>query len=128
MATATDAGNLSAEAVKNRASEAASNVADKAKQAASALGQKAEQTTHAMGSGMKSLSDTIRNKAPQEGMMGEAASSIAQGLESGGNYLEQAGIQGIAEDLTNLVRRNPVPALLVGVGLGFLLARATTRR
>ena len=33
----------------------------------------------------------------------------------------------MAEDLTDLIRRNPIPALLVGVGLGFLLARATTR-
>ena len=30
----------------------------------------------------------------------------------------------IGDDLTNLIRRNPIPALLLGVGVGFLLARA----
>jgi uncharacterized membrane-anchored protein YhcB (DUF1043 family) len=33
----------------------------------------------------------------------------------------------MAEDLTSLIRRNPIPAMLVGVGLGFLLARMTRR-
>jgi len=128
MATATDLGSLSPEAVKNRAGEVASNVADKAKQAASAFGQRAEQTTHAVGSGMKALGETIRNRGPHEGAAGDATASLAHGLESSGQYLQKAGIRGIAEDLTNVVRRNPVPALLAGIGVGFLLARATTRR
>jgi hypothetical protein len=34
----------------------------------------------------------------------------------------------MAEDFTNLVRRNPIPALLIGVAFGFLVARATSRR
>jgi len=29
--------------------------------------------------------------------------------------------------MTNLIRRNPLPAMLVGVGLGYILARATAR-
>ena len=28
---------------------------------------------------------------------------------------------------TGIIRRNPIPALLVGVGLGFLIARSTSR-
>jgi hypothetical protein len=34
----------------------------------------------------------------------------------------------MAEDVTNLIRRNPIPALLIGIGAGFLLARAMTPR
>jgi hypothetical protein len=49
-------------------------------------------------------------------------------LETGGQYLEQEGLKGIAEDVTNVIRRNPLATLLIGVGLGFILARATTRR
>jgi hypothetical protein len=33
----------------------------------------------------------------------------------------------MGEDLTNLIRRNPLPAVLVGIGIGYLLARATSR-
>ena len=31
----------------------------------------------------------------------------------------------MADDLTTLIKNNPIPALLVGVGIGFLLARIT---
>jgi hypothetical protein len=136
MATATNTigsqvGSL-AETMKNKASETASNVADKARQAASNLGSnignKAEDATHAVGAGMKSLADTIRDRGPHEGMVGSATSTLASGLESGGQYLQQQGIKGVADDLTQLIRRNPIPALLLGVGLGFVVARATMRR
>jgi hypothetical protein len=33
----------------------------------------------------------------------------------------------MAEDVTNLIRRNPLPAVAVGVAFGFLMARATLR-
>jgi hypothetical protein len=61
-------------------------------------------------------------------MVGSATSTLASGLESGGQYLQQQGIKGVADDLTQLIRRNPIPALLLGVGLGFVVARATMRR
>jgi uncharacterized membrane-anchored protein YhcB (DUF1043 family) len=34
----------------------------------------------------------------------------------------------MAEDFTGMIRRNPIPALLIGVAFGFLIARATSRR
>jgi len=34
----------------------------------------------------------------------------------------------MAEDFTSMIRRNPVPSLLIGVAVGFLIARATSRR
>jgi hypothetical protein len=67
----------------------------------------------------------VKNKAPSSGYLGSAAQSVASGLESGGRYLENQGLSGMGEDLTNLIRRNPIPALFVGIGLGFLLARLT---
>jgi len=111
-----------------KAKDAAGNLVDKAKDTASNLGQKAEDATHAVGSGLQSLAGTVRGNMPKEGMIGAASSSVAQGLETSGKYLEHEGLQGIAADMTNLVRRNPIPALLLGIGLGFILARATTSR
>jgi len=112
---------------KNKAQDVASTVTDKAKQAASALSQKAEDATHAVGSGLRSMAGTLRDKGPSEGVMGGASSSIASGLESSARYLQDEGLKGIAEDVTSLIRRNPMPAMLVGVGLGYFLARATSR-
>jgi hypothetical protein len=146
MASATNTLHSTTEQIKNKANEGASMAgdkskqaagaisdtasmaADKAKQAAGAFGQKAEDATHAVGAGMKSLADSIRDRGPHEGVVGSATSSLASSLESGGRYLQREGIKGIADDMTSLIRNNPIPALLLGVGLGFILARATARR
>jgi hypothetical protein len=70
------------------------------------------------------MAGTVREHAPS-GVMGTAASRVADTLESGGRYLREEGLRGMGEDLTELVRRNPIPALLIGIGVGFLLARVT---
>jgi hypothetical protein len=111
--------------VLDKAKQAASTVADKARDVASNVGQKAESATESVGSGMQSLAGTIRDKGPQGGVLGGAASGVASALDTTGRYLEEQGLSGMAEDLTNLIRRNPIPAMLVGVGFGFLLARMT---
>ena len=49
-------------------------------------------------------------------------------LENTGKYLEEEGLSGIASDVTALIKRNPIPALFIGIGVGFLLARACTSR
>jgi len=67
----------------------------------------------------------VRDSAPHSGVLGSAASTVAGGLEQGGRYLQQEGLGGMADDLTALIKNNPIPALLVGVGIGFVLARIT---
>jgi hypothetical protein len=116
-----------AKQVADKAKEMAGNVADKARETASNLGQKAEDATHAVGSKIESLGGSVRENLPQSGMLGAASSTLAGGLENTGRYLQEEGLQGIAEDMTNLIRRNPLPAMLLGIGLGFILARATSR-
>jgi len=104
------------------------DVSERIKDAASSIGEKAEDAASAVGSGLKSLGNTIRDHTPQDGMVGKASSAVADTLESTGRYLQEEGLKGIADDVTNLIRRNPIPAMLVGVGVGFLIARATTAR
>jgi ElaB/YqjD/DUF883 family membrane-anchored ribosome-binding protein len=123
-----DQAKQTASNIGERARETAANVADKAKQAASTAKEKADQAVSGTGSGMQSLAGQIREKGPQEGMLGSASSAVAGTLEQGGRYLEEHGLSGIADDLTNTIRRNPIPAVLISVGIGFLLARMTTPR
>jgi hypothetical protein len=113
--------------VADRAKDVASGVAQRASDAASTVGQRAEDAASSVGGGMRSLAGTIREHTPREGMLGSASSAVSSTLESGGRYLQEEGLSGLLDDLTNLVRRNPIPALLVGIGIGFLLARTTTR-
>jgi len=96
-----------------------------ASSAATAVGEKAGQGVAAVGCGMESLAGTIREHAPDTGMMHTASSRVAETLESGGRYLKEEGLQGMADDVTDLIRKNPIPAVLIGFGIGFLLARST---
>jgi uncharacterized protein YjbJ (UPF0337 family) len=124
----TDRAKDTAANVADKARDMASSVADRAKDAASNLGKKAESGLDAVGSGLTSAAGTIRENLPNEGMLHNVGASVAEGLESGGRYLREEGFSGMADDLTDMIRRNPIPALLVGVGVGFLLARATSSR
>jgi hypothetical protein len=136
--TVSDKARETTSAIADKARDAASTMADRSREAASAVGQKmsdaacsvghkAEDATHSVGHGMQSLAGSIREKMPQSGMMASAGGAVADTLERGGKYLEQEGLSGIGKDLTDVVRRNPIPALLIAVGVGFLIARSTTR-
>lgn len=110
------------------AKDTASSVAQTAEDAAAYVGRKAEEATTAVGGGLKSLGNTIRTHTPHDGIVGEASSAVANTLESTGRYLQEEGLKSMAVEVTNLIRRNPVTALLVALGAGFLIARATTTR
>jgi len=111
------------------AGQAASSAGHMASQAASAAGQYANQAantaTSSVGSGMESLGHAVRDNLPHGGMLGNAASTVANTLEQGGRYIREEGLGGIADDVTGAIRRNPIPAVLCAVAVGFLLARAT---
>jgi len=118
------AGDLASQAV-NKASQMAHNVGDKASQMAHSAGDRANEATSSVGSGIKSVASSLRDYAPDEGMLHSASESVADTLESGGRYLEQKGLSGVADDVTGLIRRNPIPAVLIGIGIGYLIASAT---
>lgn len=104
-----------------------SDAAEKAKQGAGFVGEKVEQAAEAIGAGMETLGGAIREHEPSEGVLHNVGDAVAGKLERSGQYLEQHGLKGVGEDITNLIRRNPVPALLLGVGVGFLLAQMLRR-
>jgi ElaB/YqjD/DUF883 family membrane-anchored ribosome-binding protein len=109
-----------------QAGEAVSQTAQKV--AEGRVGEVADDAASAAGSGLTSMSEGIKKHGPQEGMLGQAASTVASGLESAGKYLQEQGVSGAAEDLTNLIRRHPVPAVLIAAGIGFLVAQLTSSR
>lgn len=143
MATTTNQGHQVKDRVKDtagaaydKASEYASQAAEKAGDLASKAGEKAGDLAHkagekadtatsSVGSGMKSLAGTVRENAPQSGMLGAASDKVAETLEAGGRYLEDKGLSGMTDDVAGLIKRNPIPAVLIGIGIGYLIARST---
>jgi hypothetical protein len=110
----------------DQAKNVAQNVGEKARQAGEFARDKADQGASTVGKGMESLAGTIRDRGPQAGLLGNATSGVANTLDSAGRYLEQEGVSGMVDDLTGMIRNHPVPAMLIGIGLGFMLARLTT--
>ena len=62
-----------------------------------------------------------------QGAISTAATAVADGVGSASSYLQEKKFEEMATDLTALIRQYPVQSLLVGVGLGYILARLTTR-
>jgi len=111
------------EKVKDTVKDTASQVGQTVGNVATTVGHKAEDATASVGKGMENLGRKVREKGPESGFLGKATEGIAGALETGGKYLGDKNLSGMGEDITNLIRRNPLPAVLLGIGLGFLLAR-----
>jgi uncharacterized protein YjbJ (UPF0337 family) len=93
----------------------------------SSVGTKASEQMSAVGEKMGSLADAIREKAPPEGAVGTAATTVADKLDAAGSYLQERNLDHMVSDLSGMIRRYPVPSLLIGLGIGYLLARSTRR-
>jgi len=117
---AKDAAQNAAHAAQN----VAHNVADSARDAASTVGKKAEDWTATAGSKVESLADTVRDKGPSSGMFGRANEAVADSLENVGEYLQDKNLSGMMGDMSELIKRNPIPALLLGLGVGYLVGRS----
>ena len=113
----------SPESVEGRVDQAKA----KAQEIASTASEQAEAATQRVGEQMENLADRVRDSVPQEGQIGQAATVVAEGLENAGEYLQEANFDDMVKDLTGVVQRYPMQSLLVGLGLGYLLARSTER-
>jgi len=94
---------------------------------AAAAAAKAGQSMSAVGEKIGSLAETIRGRAPHEGAMGTAATTVANKLDAAGSYLQEKDVDHMMGDLTGVIRRYPIPALLIGLGIGYLLAGRARR-
>jgi ElaB/YqjD/DUF883 family membrane-anchored ribosome-binding protein len=116
-----------AHTIGDKTKEAASAVGDLVSSAAStaagAVGRTADRLTSSAGSGVKHLGETIKEKGPQSGMFGSASRAVGDTLEQGGRYVEQEGLSGMMNDLSDVIRHHPMPAVLIGIGIGFLIGR-----
>lgn len=124
---AADAAGDLAHAAGQKASDLAGAATQKAGDLAKTAGQKADSIVSAAGEKARDAADAVRQHGPREGMLGSATRTVADTIEEGGRYLEKEGLSGMMGDVTDLIKRNPVPALLVGIGIGYLLGRALDR-
>jgi hypothetical protein len=110
--------------VTDAVTHAASAVGQGVSSAAGAVGQRVEQGVAAAGSGMQSLADTARKNLPHDGYLGAASKAVADGLDTAGKYVEDKNLSGMTGDLGTLIKNHPIPAVLIGLGIGYLLGKA----
>ena len=99
----------------------------KAQEFGAAAADKIGSATKAAGEKMSSLAGTLRENAPQQGSLGSAADAVARKLDTTGSYLQEMQVEDMARDLTGLIRRYPLYAMLVGLGIGYLFSRNARR-
>jgi uncharacterized protein YjbJ (UPF0337 family) len=95
-----------------------------------------EYTERAKTGGASGLAETVTTTAQEAasslagaaGAVGaKAAAAVTDTVKGTGSYLQERGVAQLPGDLAGLVRRYPVPALLLGLGVGFLLGRSLGR-
>lgn len=104
------------------ASQAACDVGTMASQAACDVGKRADDLTANAGAGIRGFGDTLAKNAPHSGVLGSASQAVAKSVHDGGEYLEHAKLSGMAEDIATIIKRNPIPAVCIALGLGWLMA------
>lgn len=107
----------------DKTSGTVASITAKAQEFGATAGGKANDAATVVGEKMGSLANVIRDNAPQEGAVATAATAVVDGLESASSYLREKKFDHLAKDVTALVRTYPVQSLLIGIGLGYLLAR-----
>jgi uncharacterized protein YjbJ (UPF0337 family) len=109
----------------DKTSGAVAHMTAKAQELGATAANKANEAATVVGEKIGSLANVIRENAPHEGAVATAATAVVDGLESTSSYLREKKFEHLAKDVTALVRTYPVQSLLIGVGLGYLLARRT---
>jgi uncharacterized protein YjbJ (UPF0337 family) len=75
-----------------------------------------------MASTVTETAGTAAAKAQE--MAGAAATAVTDAVAGAGTYIQEKDMQALPGDLAELIRRHPVPALLIGLGIGFVLGRS----
>lgn len=78
--------------------------------------------------GLDKAADLLRTKSEEmgaQGSMQSVATATADKLDVAAGYLKDKDSDQFMADLEALVRRKPVESMVVALGIGFLLSRAT---
>jgi ElaB/YqjD/DUF883 family membrane-anchored ribosome-binding protein len=119
-------GKQTAQNALEKGKDLAHTAAEKAKEMGTAVRDRADSGASSVGSNLRTAAENLKQNMPQGGMFGSAASQVTDTMDNAGRYLEEKGVSGAAEDLTGLIRRHPVPSVLIGIGLGILLGQFMT--
>jgi ElaB/YqjD/DUF883 family membrane-anchored ribosome-binding protein len=120
-----DAGEIADDA-RGKVQQVAGDVQEKAAQLGTQASDQINSAMTTAGHELNTLAQTVREGTP-DAKVRDLVDSTAGALERSGTYLENANLETVRTDLETMIRQHPVESLLVGVGVGFLLARSMRR-
>jgi hypothetical protein len=118
----------SVDRLATRAHGAVDTMHDKAQRMARNAEETLEGASATLSEGLSTAAGRPRAGASGDGMMGSAAGSVADRLEVAATFLREHNFRSMFSDAGGLVRRRPIQASIVGLGLGYLLGRALSPR
>ena len=122
-ALATNKAKDAVASVGDMASHATSAVGAMASRAACDVGKEADQLTANTGAYIEGLGERLSKNTPRSGILGSTSQAVAEAVREGGEYLQDAKLSGMTEDVAHVVRRNPIPAILIAIGVGWFVGR-----
>ncbi len=90
-----------------------------ASQAANDMGKRVDDLTASAGAGIQTLGERLRKVAPKGGV----SQAVGRTVKDSGEYIENAKLSGMSSDLAELIRQNPIPSVLIALGLGWFVGR-----
>jgi ElaB/YqjD/DUF883 family membrane-anchored ribosome-binding protein len=121
--TADKARDVAREAVES-ARDTATGVMDRARDVAGNMADKARDVAGNVADTARDWASGAVNAVKDSGVVNKAEEYVSEAWETGSRYVHEHNIKDMADDVAGVIRRNPIPALLIGVGLGFLLGRS----
>jgi ElaB/YqjD/DUF883 family membrane-anchored ribosome-binding protein len=134
---ATDTARNAAAQVKDKASQVGTQVKDKASNLKTTLADKLEagaeklrQRGGAMGDQMSEGMSEGQSSTAQQGKqaMNRVVPAVATGMEKSAEWLRTGDMSSLTTGIESQVRTNPGRALLVALGVGYVLGKAFTGR
>ncbi|MEI8020371.1 MAG: hypothetical protein WCH39_19370 [Schlesneria sp.] len=122
-ASVSEMASLAAAAVGSMASHAATDAGVMASQAVRDVGKKADELAANAGVSIQGLGDMISKNTPESGLLKNASEVVAGVVKEGGEYLQEAKLSGLTDDVTHVIRRNPIQSVLIALGVGWFIGR-----
>jgi uncharacterized protein YjbJ (UPF0337 family) len=89
---------------------------------ASRLSETVQETARNVASSLADMAGEV--KAHAEAAASTAATAVADTVAGAASSLQETSVKDLTGNLTDLIRRHPIPSLLIGLGIGFVLARS----
>jgi ElaB/YqjD/DUF883 family membrane-anchored ribosome-binding protein len=121
--SATGAMSGSKTGVEESTSDVTRQAKDKTQEVARQAQEKADQGINQAAGGLETAAEKLREKTPDEGVVGQASEKVASGVESAAGYLRDRDSKQIVEDIENYAREHPAQAVGAALVAGFLIGR-----